>query len=82
MLFTATHFHHDPVNAQQSSLESVQFNFADIPIHAAPTFIETKLAINKPGDEYEQEADAMANKVMRMTEGYSSNQIVSLKQHS
>ncbi|SHN32821.1 DUF4157 domain-containing protein [Mucilaginibacter sp. OK098] len=29
-------------------------------------FIQAKLTINAPGDQYEQEADAMADKVMRM----------------
>lgn len=31
-------------------------------------FLQTKLAISKPGDEYEQEANRMANEVMRMPE--------------
>lgn len=31
--------------------------------------IQPKLTINEPGDIYEQEADAMADKVMRMTDG-------------
>ncbi|MCW3109291.1 MAG: hypothetical protein JWQ09_3797 [Segetibacter sp.] len=31
------------------------------------TFFQSKLSINAPGDEYEQEADAMADKVMRMS---------------
>jgi hypothetical protein len=30
--------------------------------------IQTKLAINQPGDEYEQEADRVAEQVMRMTD--------------
>ncbi|HTA85537.1 MAG TPA: DUF4157 domain-containing protein [Silvibacterium sp.] len=33
-----------------------------------PTVIQTKLAINTPGDEYEQEADQVSEKVMRMSE--------------
>lgn len=35
--------------------------------HAVP-FFQPKLTINQPNDIYEQEADAMADKVMRMTE--------------
>ncbi|MCW3109292.1 MAG: hypothetical protein JWQ09_3798 [Segetibacter sp.] len=31
-------------------------------------FIQKKLTVNQPGDEYEQEADAIADKVMRMPE--------------
>ena len=30
------------------------------------SFFQPKLTINTPGDEYEKEADAMADKVMRM----------------
>ena len=30
--------------------------------------IQAKLKINKPGDKYEQEADRVADEVMRMTE--------------
>ena len=42
-------------------------DFTRIRVHAlsAPA-IQTKLAINKPGDEYEQEADRVAEQVMRM----------------
>jgi hypothetical protein len=44
-------------------------DFSRIPIHPpAVGVIQTKLAINKPGDEYEQEADRVAEQVMRMTE--------------
>ncbi len=32
----------------------------------SPAVIQTKLTINEPGDQYEQEADAMAERVMRM----------------
>ncbi len=48
---------------------SISFDFNRIPVHApAARAIQTKLAINKPGDEYEQEADQTADKVMRMPE--------------
>ncbi|HYN14814.1 MAG TPA: DUF4157 domain-containing protein, partial [Terriglobales bacterium] len=44
-------------------------DFSRIPIHPPATgAIQTKLAINKPGDEYEQEADRVAEQVMRMPE--------------
>ena len=33
-----------------------------------PVRIQAKLMINQPGDQYEQEADAMAERVMRMTQ--------------
>ena len=39
-----------------------------------PVFFQPKLTINQPGDEYEQEADAMAERVMRMEDtGYSDS---------
>src|SRR5262245_58277563 len=31
--------------------------------------IQTKLAVNTPGDQFEQEADRVADQVMRMTSG-------------
>jgi Domain of unknown function (DUF4157) len=47
----------------------VQFSFNKIPVHKINTKnIQTKLSVNTPGDEYEQEADAMADKVMRITD--------------
>lgn len=36
-------------------------------------FFQPKLTINAPGDEYEQEADAMADKVMRMSDDKAAN---------
>jgi hypothetical protein len=36
--------------------------------HTCPMRIQTKLTINEPGDEYEQEADRVAEQVMRMRE--------------
>ena len=36
------------------------------PLVLRPPLVQTKLAINQPGDEYEQEANHIAEKVMRM----------------
>lgn len=36
--------------------------------HACPARVQTKLKINEPGDQYEQEADRVAEQVMRMPE--------------
>ena len=45
------------------------YDFSRIPIHPpAAGAIQMKLAINTPGDEYEQEADRIADQVMRMPE--------------
>ena len=44
-------------------------DFSRIPVHPpAPGAIQTKLAINRPVDEYEQEADRVSESVMRMSE--------------
>ncbi|EFH84869.1 DUF4157 domain-containing protein [Ktedonobacter racemifer] len=44
-------------------------DFSRIPIHApAVGVLQTKLAINQPGDDYEQEADRLSDQVMRMPE--------------
>src|SRR5262245_55221910 len=46
-----------------------RYGFSRIPIHPpAAGAIQTKLAINKPGDSYEQEADRVAEQVMRTPE--------------
>lgn len=48
---------------------SFAYDFRRMPIHSpAPRAIQTKLAINQPGDEYEQEADRISEQVMRMSE--------------
>ncbi len=41
------------------------WSLSRISIHPSPV-IQTKLAINRPGDEFEQEADRIAHQVMRM----------------
>jgi hypothetical protein len=38
------------------------YDFSQVPLFP----VQTKLEVNKPGDKYEQEADRMAEKVMRM----------------
>ena len=44
-----------------------KFNFASIPVsHTPVTGIQRKLTVNEPGDAYEQEADRVAEQVMRM----------------
>ena len=43
------------------------YNFSQIPIHSPVAgVLQTKLAINQPGDQYEQEADRLSEHVMRM----------------
>ena len=44
-------------------------DFSRLSVHSTgPGMIQTKLKINKPGDPYEQEADRVADAVMRMSE--------------
>src|SRR6266852_2579501 len=48
-------------------------DFSAIPAHPeAPGRLQTKLTVSTPSDMYEQEADAMADTVMRMPENQSS----------
>lgn len=50
-----------------SDIPSPQYDFRRIPISpATPGEIRAKLTIDAPGDHYEQEADRVANQVMRM----------------
>ena len=51
----------------RSSTKQKPLNCQRHPDHVAGRpFFQAKLAINKPGDQFEKEADAMANKVIRM----------------
>ncbi len=44
-------------------------DFSRIPLRSAATLrLQTKLTVNAPGDAYEQEADRVSEKVMRMSE--------------
>jgi hypothetical protein len=52
----------DPLVSNQSKLLDKNRK----PLVSQPPLIQTKLAINQPGDEYEQEADRVAEQVMRM----------------
>lgn len=54
----------DTETVDLSQQEAIAFDFMRFPIH--PPAIQPKLTINEPGDAFEQEADAVAEKVMRM----------------
>jgi uncharacterized protein DUF4157 len=43
-------------------------NFSRVPVHQPAPAMQMKLAINKPGDVYEQEANRVSEQVMRMPE--------------
>jgi hypothetical protein len=63
--------HAEELKAGLTGTASPRFehDFCRIPLHPpAAGAIQTKLAINKPGDENEQEADRVADQVMRMPE--------------
>ncbi|MEO6632961.1 MAG: DUF4157 domain-containing protein, partial [Mucilaginibacter sp.] len=51
----------NPENKEYTSNAS----FSQIPVYSSQT-IQTKLTVNEPGDKHEQEADTIADKVMRM----------------
>jgi hypothetical protein len=63
---------HGPVlEAESAATASPRFahDFSRIPVHAAaPAILQTKLQVNTPGDAYEQEAERVAEQVMRMPE--------------
>src|SRR5690348_497447 len=57
-----------PTRNQLARLHSTYGNQAVLRMLTQPVpAIQTKLAVNKPGDEFEQEADRVADQVMRMT---------------
>lgn len=57
-----------PLDADTRNLMEPRFghDFSRVRMHAAvPGIMQTKLTINRPGDKYEQEADQVAEQVMR-----------------
>jgi len=59
-----THAKDRDVGLKSATSSNFGLDFSRIPIHPpAPGGIQPKLAINKPGDEYEQEADRIADRV-------------------
>jgi hypothetical protein len=61
-----------PAHENAIGLNGVNFSFGTIKVYNNTTFsgnairIQPKLAINQPNDKYEQEADAVADSIMRM----------------
>jgi hypothetical protein len=57
------------VQAGTTTVPRFGHDFSRVSVHSTgPGMIQTKLKINKPGDPYEQEADRVAEQVMRMPE--------------
>lgn len=64
-----THAEESDVGLTAAASPRFGHDFSQIPIHPpAAGAIQTKLAINKAGDEYEQEADRISEQVMRPPE--------------
>jgi Domain of unknown function (DUF4157) len=53
--------------SSQERSSAPDWNFARISVRPAATSIQTKLIINQPGDQYEQEADHVADQVFGMS---------------
>ena len=60
--------HRESLETGSSSTAATRFShdFSRIAMRPAVPAIQTKLTVNKPGDKYEQEADRVAEAVMRM----------------
>ncbi len=69
---------HSPKNAQQPTTQQPSHKQAhkkETDINAAPgVFLQTKLTVNTPGDRYEREADAVADRILRMPNGAALTQ--------
>ena len=64
-----SHGHELEAEAPASASPRFDHDFSRISLHArAPAILQTKLQVNTPGDTYEQEADRVAEQVMRMPE--------------
>lgn len=62
----AQHSGSDTINADTGKISNSSHHFGNIGLHT-PMPLQAKLQVNEPGDKYEQEADEVADKVMRTT---------------
>jgi hypothetical protein len=67
-----TSFHETKVESLEGNegyiLNGTAFIFKKIPVYPSrQPILQTNLTVNTPGDKYEQEADAMADKIIRMS---------------
>lgn len=62
-------------SSSSAAVTHISHDFSRIPICSAAQTIQTKLAVNKLGDKYEQEADRVADQVMRMPEPETSQEL-------
>lgn len=70
----ATQENASSLNAGAGSESRFGFDFSQISAHSSHSpILQTKLTVNQPGDAYEQEADQVANQVMRMPDTTSSS---------
>ena len=64
-----SHGHELEAEATASAFPRFAHDFSRISLHAgAPAILQTKLQVTPPGDTFEQEADGVAEQVMRMPE--------------
>ena len=71
-------FQTEEIEARQTGTVRRGFahDFSRTPVYAGkPSLIQTKLIVNQPGDEYEQEADRVAERVIRMPEPHMQRQV-------
>ena len=69
-----THAEELEVGSTSTAASRFAHGFSRIPLHApAAGTIQAKLTVNTPGDIYEEEADTVAEQVMRMTTPLASN---------
>src|SRR5712692_6983555 len=61
---------------EHSSMISNSYNSSQLPMHSSvPQTIQPKLTVNLPGDKYEQEAEQVAEQVMRMPPEVSQSEV-------
>jgi|GEM_PF-5003728 len=73
------------LNLQAQTQKNTRFshNFGQVQVDdSLPADIQTKLAIGQPGDRYEEEADTVANQVMRMPDPANSLPIQRLSEET
>ena len=58
-----------------AALSGFNHDISRVPVRQRQPLIQAKLTVGEPGDKYEQEADRMADTVMRMPEPQLQDQV-------
>ncbi len=73
-LITSSESHSDPLHTEKGAMAGIPLFLQRSSVPQPTTFLQPKLTVGESGDTYEQEADRVADQVMRMPDSASTVQ--------